>query len=68
LIQTPEGLEVIKCYDAWNLLLVEAIEKDRALRDEVKETIDALLPQLIQSLQKDSQTSTVTVLRTNENE
>ena len=68
LTHTPEGLEIIKCYDAWNLLLVEAIEKDRALSDEVKKTIDVLLPHLIQFLQKDIQPSTVTVLGTNENE
>jgi len=51
LIHIAEGQEIIKCYDRWNLLLVNAIEKDNALKEQVKKTIDALMPILIQSLE-----------------
>jgi len=68
LTRTAEGQEIIKCYDIWNPLLVEAIEEDGTLRDAVKKTIDAIVPLIIQSLTKDVHPSTVTSLETHENE
>lgn len=51
LTHSAEGQEIIKCYDRWNLLLVNAIKKDNELKEHVKKTIDALMPILIQSLE-----------------
>jgi hypothetical protein len=51
LTHTAEGQEIIKCYSKWNLLLVEAIEKDNEFKEQVKKTVDAIVPVLIESLE-----------------
>lgn len=42
--QTPEGRELIRLFYFWNPLLIRAIEEDEALREEIKEMIDVMLP------------------------
>jgi len=44
---TAEGREIIECYNRWNGLLIEAIEKDNSLKEHLKKTIDTILPILI---------------------
>jgi hypothetical protein len=53
LTRTPEGVEIIKCYDAWNHLLLETMEKDSRVKDDVKKAIDTMLPMLMQSVEED---------------
>jgi hypothetical protein len=51
LTHIPEGQEIIKLYYTWNVLLVKAIEHDTALKEEVKKTIDTIVPALIKYLE-----------------
>jgi len=44
LTQTPEGQEIIKLYYQWNPVIVKAMEKDEAFKEEVKALVDKLLP------------------------
>jgi hypothetical protein len=41
--QTPEGQELIRLYYEWSPVIVRAIEKDEAFKEEVKEMIDGVL-------------------------
>ena len=44
LIKTPEGQELIKLYYHLSPALVRAMQEDGALKMEIKEMVDALLP------------------------
>jgi len=41
---TTEGQEVIELYYQWSPVVVEAMEKDRGFKEEVKAIIDSILP------------------------
>ena len=44
LSHTLEGKEIIKLYYQWSPIIVQAMEEDEALREDVKEMIDGILP------------------------
>jgi len=46
LSQTSEGQEIIRLYYQWSPMVVRAIEEDEEFKEEVKETIDGILPTL----------------------
>jgi hypothetical protein len=43
LSKTPEGRELIKLFYFWSPLLVKAIEKDEAFKEEITEMIDTMI-------------------------
>ncbi len=49
--QTPEGQSLIKLYYQWSPVIVKAMEKDEAFKDEVKQTIDGILQLLVEEVE-----------------
>jgi len=44
LSKSPEGREIIRLYYWWSPVIVNAMTADKAFIQEVKDTIDSLLP------------------------
>ena len=44
--KTPEGRELVKLYYLWSPAIVKAMDENKEFKEEVKETLDALLPMM----------------------
>mgnify|MGYP001815426952 FL=1 len=43
-MSSPEGLEIIRLYNEYNPLILTLIEEDALIKNELKNTIDGLIP------------------------
>ena len=50
--KTREGRELIALYYMWSPALVQAMDEDKVLKEEVKETIDAFLPMIRKAVEQ----------------
>ena len=44
LMSSPEGREIIRLYNEYNSLILSLIKDNRLLQDELKDSIDSLIP------------------------